>query len=400
MIIHIDTGKTWRGGQQQAFYLHQHLCNKGLKSIMICRKINSVLIKYCKEYGLPFMTLPLASEIDIYSAWKIGRFAKKNNGKILHLHSAHALSIGLFARLFCHNLKLIAVRRVDFSIRKNKLSFFKYNNKFLDRLVCISRNIYDTLVKNGVTPDKLQLIYSGIDTKRYALENNQVREMFRKELLALYNIPQNHIIIGTVAAYAGHKDYPTLLKAARIVLDNINLNNTNLDNANLNNTSKLNNINLNNTSNVTFVAIGGGNLEAQNSIIEIHKSLNLGNSFILAGFQEDVKKYLHFFDIFVLSSKMEGLGTSVLDAMSARKPIVACNSGGIPEMIKHEINGLLAEKENPEDLANKILRMLNDAELREKLSSQAEIDVQEFSILNTVTKNIDLYKELDANVFK
>jgi len=322
---------------------------------MICKK-KSAMQKVCEKQGLPYKCLPLAFEFDVYSGFMISRI-----GTILHLHTAHALSIGLMAKLFNKDLRLIAVRRVDFSIKKRSL--FKYNHKYLDVLVCVSKNVYNVALNDGVDSDKLKVIHSGIDTKRYAIQNNNMNN--KDELLASYNIPKNHIIIGTIAALVGHKDYPSLLKAARIVSDK--------------------------TENVTFIAIGDG--KDKESLLKLHNDLKLNNSFIFACLQEDVKTHLHFFDILVLSYKMEGLGTSVLDAMSAKKPIVACNGGGIPEMIKHEINGLLAEKENPEDLAEKILIMINNKEMRERLAKQAEIDVQEFSIENTVRKNIRLYEE-------
>jgi glycosyltransferase involved in cell wall biosynthesis len=381
MIIHIDTGKTWRGGQQQAFYLHQHLYSDGKKSLMVCKK-KSDMEKRCIEQGLPYHCLPLASEFDVYSGFMISRivrdviapsppFAKVGEGVVLHLHTAHALSIGLIAKWFKKDLSLVATRRVDFPIKKRSL--FKYNHIYLDALVCVSKNVHDVAINDGIEPNKLRVIHSGIDTKRYAIQNCNAND--RKILLSLYNIPKDRIIIGTIAALVGHKGYPTLLKAARIVLDSL----SHFDYQEV-------------QDSVTFLAIGDG--KDKENLMKLHDRLNLGDSFIFAGFKDDVKSHLHLFDIFVLSSKSEGLGTSVLDAMSAKKPIVACDGGGIPEMIRHEINGLLAERENPVDLAEKILMMLKDKEMRNRFAQQSEIDVQEFSIESTIQKNIALYKEL------
>ena len=355
MIIHVDTGKTWRGGQQQAFYLHTNLYQSGYASVMVCKK-NSVMSERCKTDNLPFMNLPLSSEFDVYSAAKLASFTRRNNGKILHLHTAHALSIGLITKFFYRKVKLIAVRRVDFHIKK--YSKIKYNNNFLDVLVCISKNISDVVISDGINPDKLRIIHSGIDIDWYKVQLSSPP--------APLKFGENRFIIGTIAALADHKDYPTLLRAAKIVTDQ--------------------------RMDITFVACGDG--EQKDKLMILHKELGLKNRFIFTGFQTDIKKYLHSFDIFVLSSKLEGLGTSVLDAMSAGKPIVACKSGGIPEMIKHGINGLLAEKENPQDLAEKLLRIIDDKELREKLAHQAQDDVKEFSIQNTILKNIKIYNEL------
>lgn len=359
-IFHIDTEKNWRGGQQQSFYLHKSLVKQGFKSYMLCKK-NSVMSDKCKSENLAFINFPLKSELDFYSAFKIANYTKKLNVKILHLHTAHALSLGILIKLFNPKLKLIAVRRVDFSLKKNALSFLKYNNRFLDKLVCISKNIVNVVENDGVPKSKIKMIYSGIDIDRYSPENN-VNLYLRNK----YKLSDDCVIIGTVAALVGHKDYPSLLRAARIVLES--------------------------KSNVVFISAGDGH--SYDELMHLHSNLKLAEKFIFSGFESNIKDFLHSIDIFVLSSKKEGLGTSVLDAMSAGKPIVACDSGGIPEMIVHQKNGLLAKKENPQDLAEKIIYMIDNYELRQKYSKQALEDVKSFSIDNTINENIKLYKEL------
>jgi len=393
-ICHIDTGKSWRGGQQQAFYLHRYLCENKYKSIMICKK-NSAMAQKCQSDNLPHKCLPLANEIDIYSAFQIARL----HSDILHLHDAHALSIGLLAKLFFRRQKLIATRRVDFPL-KNFFSSLKYKNKMLDKIVCVSQNVYNTLLSDGIPEKKLRLIHSGIDTQRYAVGNANLGV----DLYTVHNIPRDHLIIGTIAAFAGHKDYPTLLRAAHIVgtafMPSETVGTAFMPSETVGTAfmpsetvgAGFQPARHHSFPKITFIALGDG--PEKQSIEKLHSDLELGNSFILAGFKENVADYLHWFDIFVLSSKMEGLGTAVLDAMSARKAIVACASGGIPEMIQHEHNGLLAEKENPADLAEKILRLASDEGLRESLARQAEIDVQKFSIQQTTEKNITLYCEI------
>ncbi|MCL1827262.1 MAG: glycosyltransferase [Candidatus Cloacimonetes bacterium] len=356
MIVHIDTDTKWRGGQQQAFYLHQRLTIKGNQSLMICKK-DSILHQKCIENKLPCHCLPLMSELDVFSAFCISRIAQKHKAAILQLHDAHAVTIGILAKYFFRNVKLIAMRRVDFPIKKRSL--VKYNHRFLEKVICISNNIYNIALGCGIDKEKLAIIHSGVDTSKKIISD---KSKIQKE----YNIPSQNMIIGTIAAIVGHKDYPTLLKAAKIVIEN--------------------------EPNVTFIACGDGPLK--NAMLSLHQELNLNEAFIFASFQKDIDKYLGAFDIFVLSSKMEGLGTAVLDAMVAKKPIVACSSGGIPEMISDNINGLLAERENPVDLATKILSLVRDQTERLKIGEQAFVDVEKFSIESTVMSYQNLYFKL------
>ncbi|MEE4311247.1 MAG: glycosyltransferase [candidate division KSB1 bacterium] len=361
VVIHIDTERTWRGGQQQVSYLYEGLRNRGFQTGMICQP-NSALENHLRGKHLPCHPIRMRNELDMPAGYRIAKYCRKMNANILQLHSAHALSIGLWAKLFCNDVKLIAVRRVDFHIRKSYLKSKKYNNRYLDVIVCISNRIKEVLREDGIPDNKLAVIHSGIDVSRY--RNHDVRSDLKTRL----NIPENHTIIGTVAAMAGHKDYPNLLRAASIV------------------TRK--------KEDITFIAVGDG--PDRDKIVSLHQKLGLGNRFILPGFKDNIGDYLNLFDIFVLASREEGMGTSILDAQAAGLPVVACAAGGIPEIVRHEYNGLLVPPKNPQALADATVRLVSDMNMRRNFSENAKASVLDFSIEKTVDKNIQLYHDLLA----
>lgn len=358
-VLHLDTERGWRGGQQQAVYLFEYLLKQNYKTHFICRK-NSKLADYFRKKAYPFHSLPLRNELDFVSAWKIAKFCRKNDYKILHLHSAHALALGILAKFFYRSLKLIGVRRVDFKIKKNIFSRFKYKSKFVDVLVAISENIKQVLIADGVVSKKIKVIRSGIDVHKFA--ELKLKSSFRKEL----NLPENSLIIGTVAAIVGHKDYSNLLKAAEIVI--------------------------NSRENVVFIAAGSGDKEKE--VFALAKQLKLKKRFKFLGYRNDVGQLLKLMDIFVLASKLEGLGTSVLDAMSVGLPIVGTNAGGIPEMIENKVNGLVVPKQDPQALATALTKFIDDRDLRKKISQNCKKKVKQFDVFLTAKKNIELYRQL------
>jgi glycosyltransferase involved in cell wall biosynthesis len=356
-ILHIDTQKTWRGGQQQAFYLHQGLIAKNYTSIMICQP-DSPMAKRCLEQKLPFQEIKMRNEADLIAASKISALIKKNQYNIIHCHSAHAQMLGIIIKLFFPKLILIGSRRVDFPIRSNFFSKFKYNSSLLNKIVCISQNIKNVMLSSKISPEKLHLIHSGINTHKF--------ENLNPPIPSELNVIKEKKIVGTIAALTGHKDYPTLLKTAKILTEKRN--------------------------DCVFIAVGDG--KDKDEILELKNQLMLNDNFIFTGYKSNVADYLLHFDIFVLSSKLEGLGTSVLDAMAANIPVVACSSGGIPEMITPNFNGLLAQKENPADLAEKLEFALDHPDELAVMTKNAKISVEQFSIENTINKNIELYKSL------
>lgn len=358
-ILHIDPEKKWRGGQQQVYYLHEALVKKGFNSTLICNP-SSELQKKCNSNNLPFKTILMLGEIDIISAIRISQFCRKNKISIIHSHSAHAITIGILVKLFYSKVKLIAVKRVDFPIKKNIFSKIKYNNKRIDKIVCISEFIKSVLINDGISEEKLLTIRSGVDISKFA--NVFPDSDFKVSL----GVKKDSFLIGTVAAFAGHKDYPNLINSFREVKDKIN--------------------------NLTLCCIGDGPIFE--NIKKQAKDLNLEKDIIFTGFRIDIGIFLKSFDLFVLASKKEGLGTSLIDAMAVGLPIVSTNTGGIPELIKNGENGILVDPQNPTQLANAIIDLINNSDKRNKLSENSLRYANEFSIETTINKNISLYKSL------
>lgn len=357
-VLHIDAEMGWRGGQQQAVYLHEGLCKAGVYSDFVCRK-DSALRQRLESAQLPHKEFAYMGEIDFIAPMRLARYASQNRINIIHAHSSHAHSWALGAKFFYPSLKIVAARRVDFPIRKNFLSRCKYYSSRLDAIVAISRNIHDVLIADGIPRDKVHLIHSGVDLQRFA--ESETAENFR----SIWGIPEDSLIVGTVAAFVGHKDYPNFLHAAALA-------------------QKKN-------PSLHFIAVGSG--PKLDEMKQLSCDLQL-SGITFTGDTAELGSVLKAFDIFVLASKKEGLGTSVLDAMGLGLPVIGTKAGGIPEMIEDLDSGILVEKSKPEALADAILRLADDPDLRSKLGKAARERVRLFSKDKMIQKNIELYQKL------
>lgn len=358
-VLHVDETPGWRGGQQQVWSLLTGLRDRGLPAALACRK-GSELERRCEAEGIERLVLPLAGELDAFSALRIARFCRGRNVDILQAHTSHGLALCLWAALFRPSLRIVAVRRVDFHVGSNPWSRWKYRTRRVNRIVCISEGIRSVLVSDGMDEGKLDVIRSGIDLRRF--DGMRPDPRLRTEI----GVPEGGLLIGTVASMAGHKDYPNLLAAARVVLDR--------------------------TDRAVFCAVGDG--PEEKSVRRMAADLGLGPRFHFAGFRKDAGRYLKTFDIFVLASKKEGLGTSILDAQAAAVPVVACRTGGIPEAVQDGVNGLLVQPRNPDGLAAALLRLVSDPSLRLRLASEAKRTVATFDISRTVDAYVGLYGRL------
>ena len=125
------------------------------------------------------------------------------------------------------------------------------------------------------------------------------------------------------------------------------------------------------------------------------KERHLEKHVLLAGFRPDVLSVHKAFDIFVMSSVTEGLGTSLLDAMAAGKPIVATRTGGIPEVVVDGETGLLVAPRDHDAMATAIVRLLNDPELRERMGRAGLARVRKhFSAERMVEKTMGVYQRV------
>ena len=280
MFLHINTSKTWRGGENQLFLLAQGLKERNFQQIVLCNE-HSPLAEKCKKENIRFLTLTFDKKFQFFSNLnKIQQIITKNNIKVIHAHTAKSHTFGLLSKIRSKQLKLIIARRVDFHIQKNFLSHWKYKTKLNDYFICVSQNIRNILIKDGLTPDKLVTVYSGIDLKKNSLNCKN------KELHKEFDLDKDYILIGNVAALVEHKDQKTLLKAiSQIQTD----------------------------KKYKFLIVGEGKLKKK--LEKQCKSLNLQDKVIFTGFRTDIENILDQLDIFTLTSKEEGLGTSLLDAM-------------------------------------------------------------------------------------
>ena len=220
--------------------------------------------------------------------------------------------------------------------------------------------IQSMLISDGVPRERTAVVYSGIDLSHVAAAPPL-------NVLGEFWLPTHAPVVGNVAALVPHKGQRYLIDAAPLVIREI--------------------------PDARFVIVGQGELEsALQKQIRNHR---LERHVILAGFRPDVLSLHKGFDVFVMSSVTEGLGTSLLDAMASARPVVATRTGGIPEVVEDGETGLLVPPRNPEALAHAIIRLLRDEPLRQRMAAAGLARVKaHFSADRMVQQTLDVYARL------
>jgi glycosyltransferase involved in cell wall biosynthesis len=117
----------------------------------------------------------------------------------------------------------------------------------------------------------------------------------------------------------------------------------------------------------------------------------------LTGFREDIPQLLKELDVFLITSKTEGLGTSILDALASEIPVVATRAGGIVEIVEDGVSGLLCDVGKEEQLADAVVRMLQDQSLADRCIKGGQEKLKQFSRNMTAQKTKAIYEEVLAS---
>ncbi|KAA5548721.1 glycosyltransferase family 4 protein [Adhaeribacter rhizoryzae] len=361
-VLHLSSEKTWRGGEQQIAYLLSELVTHNVQVFVACRR-HSAFETYCRQQNIPHLSLPFANEFDLVTALQLKKYCKQNKIDLVHVHSAHSHALSVWADLLGNNLPIILSRRVDFPVKNNWLSHYKYNYPGIRKIICVSDKIKEVMAPDLKQPEKLVTIHSGIDLSRF--EESYRNGKLHEEL----DLPLSKFLIGNVSAIAPHKDYFTFVDTAAQLI------NQDLE--------------------AKFLIIGDGPSRPEVEAYVAQK--NMQKHILFLGFRQDIPEILPELDVFLITSETEGLGTTILDAFACRVPVVATAGGGIPEIVKNNQTGMLAAVRDTDMLATHVLNVLTIDSLRSRLVTNATEFLNGFTKEQTALKTLAVYREVLGN---
>ena len=309
--------------------------------------------------GLDLVPLAPHSEMDFSAAWRLSRLLGRERPDVVHAHDPHGVAMASLALsldprgprpLFA------ASRRVDFHLKGNAFSRWKYRQ--VDVFICASETIRRMLVADGVDAERTVTVHEGIDLAH-------VDAAPRADVHAEFWLPRHAPVVGNIAALVPHKGQHDLVEATALVLKEVP---------------------------DTHVLVAGEG-ELRPALEQQIKHLHLQKHVMLLGFRPDVLSLLKAFDVFVMSSHTEGLGTSLIDAMAVRKAIVATRVGGIPEVVVDGETGLLVAPHSPRELAGAIVRLLKDERARAAMGEKGRARAEaHFTVARMVNETLDVYQ--------
>ncbi len=319
-VLQVDAGREWRGGQNQVRLLCRELRRAGV-DVHLATHRDGPLARRAAAERIPLTGLRWRMAIDPRAMTELIAVLVRFSPDIVHVHDSHALTLVRWAmRIGSWTLErppLVASRRVDFPIRRRGGWFHA------DRVIAVSRAVQRVLIAGGMTETAITVIRDGIDPEEVRVNAAQPYDVrARLGLAAATPLAVN------AAALVDHKDHCTLLKAAacaRALRPGLH-----------------------------WAIAGDG--ELRHTLEREIAEQRLDDIVHLLGYVNEVDALIGEADVFVMSSKEEGLGSVILHALALEKPVVATAGGGIPELLPAES---LVPIQDAESLARKVVAALD-----------------------------------------
>ena len=361
-ILYLDINTEWRGGQRQLLWMGEGLRRHGGRPIFALRS-GVPLAERARASNIEVIAIdPLIAEWGPWTVLRLRRVIKRENVAIVHAQSGHTMALAALASAGTR-AKIVFARRVTTPLRANRPTRWKYARAH--RLISVSRAGVDGLLRAGVKPDRVRVVPSGVPLANAAAPATT-------ELLSGFGVPAGAALAVLVASLSAAKDPSTFVRAMQVARRDVPA--------------------------LHALVVGDGPL--RDSLATEISALGLDEFVHLTGFRTDPESLEAAASVVVLTSKsLEGTPGVLLDALALGKPIVATNVGGVPEVIEHDVSGLIVPIGDADALGKAIVRVLRDPALAARLSAGAKARAPMFSIENTVDRTMEVYRELlDAPV--
>lgn len=299
----------------------------------------------------------------ILKASEMAAYIKQHKIQLIHCHLPWAGIVGRIVGkmtgvpvVYTEHNKWERYHKLTYYL--NKLSFGKQ-----EKVIAVSEDVANSIKKHyhRNKPD-IQVVSNGIDTEKYS-NSQQVHRDIRKEL----KIPNGTIIIGITCVFRKQKRLDIWLDIAKTIHKN--------------------------HPETFFIIVGDGILKK-----EIHQkalSLDMQDYLHFAGLQSETRPYLQAIDIFMMCSEFEGLPIALLEAMSMGCMPACTAAGGIPELVKDKVNGILVPDTDPMQLAERISRQLKEPDQISRMATAArETVIQSFGMQRMVNELENIYDKL------
>jgi glycosyltransferase involved in cell wall biosynthesis len=363
-IFHTEASLGWGGQEIRILNESLGMRERGHRVLILAEK-ESTLIKKATQYG--FETKPLSFQKKDYPAtlFKVLRLIKELKPNIINTHSSKdSWIVSIASRVSSLKPFIIRTRHLSTPVATNIAGSIIYRS-LPHKIITTGEAIREQLItRNHVLPDKIVSIPTGIDLNVFNSEKDY--KDIRQEL----SLPDQTPLIGMVSVLRSWKGHDYFIEATELTLKKL--------------------------PQARFLIVGDG--PRRETISRMIREKNLSNTILMLGHREDIPDIMSSLDILVHPSYAnEGVPQSILQGMAMKVPVIASNLKPLAEVIIDGGSGLVVPAKDSKKLAEKIMLLFKDNELKSKLGNNGrKLVLDKFSIGRMIDSIEELYKSLGS----
>lgn len=353
-ILHTETLKKWGGQQNRVLTELIELHKKGYRTVLTCNT-DSVLAHRAKAAGVRVYEMTMKQQSYMTIIPRLVDIIRKEKIDLVATHSSvDSWAGGLAAKMT--GRRLVRFRHNVYPVGRGPLAKFIYS--IPDGFIVTSNVVKDILVRRGVKANKIAVIPSSVNIERYSAD---AATDIRKEA----GVPADAFVIGNTSTFADVKGQEYLLQAFNLIHPNA----------------------------PCYLLFAGRLVEPSRSEHLSHVNSDLRGKVIFLGHRDDIPNVLKTIDIFVFPSVTESTSTALLEAMAMERPVLVSDIPALRDLITERENGMFFSVKEPRDIAEKVLLLKNDPQLRKLLGRNARKTVIEgFTTEAMIRSTEDFYR--------
>ena len=299
---------------------------------------------------------------DLAAIIRLSKLFRMERPSIVHTHAWGTLVEGFLASKLARVPIFVHGEHGTMETRWWNILIQKFLLRFVDRIISVSENHRHIFAKKiGIPLNKIETIQNGVDLEQFRPIEDP------KKLKKSFRIPENHVVIGSVGRLVEVKQYDVFLKVLSSIMKK--------------------------EAFISAVLIGDGPL--REDLEHLAEELKIRNRVHFLGQLNDISKAINLMDIFILTSKSEGLSNTILEAMASGLPVVATDVGGTNEIVVHGETGLLVPSQDFLKTEKALLGLIQNDKKRQLMGKLGRKRVEtHFEIMNMVHAYQNFYLNL------
>ena len=343
-VMHLTSSGGWGGREMYPLTLAAVQRERGHRTMVVAKRYTP-LCRALAESELDHRILRVGPYLDPLAAWALARLIRQFTPDVIHIHLSRDLALVQMALAFAGRAPAVILHKHIASAGNKRDLLHRYLYGHVDKVVAVSEFVRQSLLRScPLGPDDVEVIFNGVDTRNF-ISAAELAPEERKRIRAELGADDSSVLVGVIGRLDPRKGQQWLIRAAGVLAGR--------------------------GQELCYVLVGASEQDYRTELVALVDELGLGDTVKFTGHRTDSRQLYASLDMLIVPSFEEAFGLVAVEGMLSELPVVASNSGALPEFVSDGVNGLLVELNDERALAGAIEKLADQPELRFSLGTSS-----------------------------